>query len=194
MTQRSMLVGWSPTVVIRAGGEVQVAGWDGDRLEAATEGRWGLQLKQRRGTTEVQIGGSGVVRLPFGSAVTVYSGKSADIRGIRGSLTVYAGGGAFLREVGTIAHLSAGGMVDVTAERVQGSDVKLTAGGSLRCAIRGLRDARLLVSDLGGRWEGVIGDGRATLRLDAGGDVTLVTDQTVVAQPPHYMLGQIEQG
>lgn len=193
MTQRSMLVGWAPTVVIRAGGEVQVAGWDGDRLEAETEGRWGLQVRPRGGAVEVQIGGSGVVRLPFGSTVTVYSGKSADVRDVRGRLTVYAGGSAFLREVSTVVHVSGGGIVDVTAERVEGGDVKLTAGGHLRCAIGDLHDRRLLVRDLGGRWEGVIGEARAALRLEAGGDVTLVTEQVVAAQPPHYVLGRIER-
>jgi hypothetical protein len=192
MTQRSMLVGWSPVVVIRAGGEVQVQGWDGDRLEVVTDGRWGLQIGQRKGKPEVQIGESGVVRLPVGSAVTVYSGKSADVRDVQGGLTVYAGGGAYLRGVRAILHVSAGGLADIDAEYVEGGDVRCVAGSNLRCAIRHLRDTRLLVSDRGGRWEGVIGSGQARLRLEAGGDVTVVTNEPVVAQPPHYILGQIE--
>lgn len=193
MTQRSMLVGRHPTVVIRAGSEVEVAGWDSDRLEAVTESRLGLNVGRRRGVFDVQIGGGGVVRLPFGSAVTIYSGKSTTARQVYGNLTVYAGAGAFLREVGAIAHISAGSIVDVAAERLEGGDVQLTAGTDLRCAIRGLRDTRLLVSDLGGRWEGLIGEERARLRLKAGGDVTLVTDQIVQAQPPLYILGRIER-
>jgi hypothetical protein len=56
-----------------------------------------------------------------------------------------------------------------------------------------LTDAKLMVDDLGGYWAGVIGNGRTTIRLKAGGDVTLVTERTVIAQPPHYILGKIER-
>ena len=55
-----------------------------------------------------------------------------------------------------------------------------------------LKDARIVVTDLGGTWEGMIGAGKVTLRLKAGGDAVLVTDQKVEAVPPDYILGQIE--
>ena len=38
----------------------------------------------------------------------------------------------------------------------------------------------------------MIGDGKRKVRLDAGGDVTLVTQQKVRGQPPNDMLGNIE--
>jgi hypothetical protein len=84
-------------------------------------------------------------------------------------------------------------MVDVSWTHVEGSDVQITAGGDLRCAITTLANTRVLVSDMGGSWEGLIGDGRVRLRLKAGGDVTLVTDAVVIAQPPHFILGRIER-
>src|SRR5258707_4071559 len=101
MTQRSLQVGLTPTVIIRAGGDVTVAGWDSDRVSAETESRLGLKLgrrsesefarlrakvgetvlldlradlpkRWRRGdpeAVEVQLGGSGQVRVPHGSQV-----------------------------------------------------------------------------------------------------------------------------
>ena len=50
MTQRSMLAGQTPTVVIRAGGSVTVEGWDSDRVQADTDSRWGLQIEKRQVT------------------------------------------------------------------------------------------------------------------------------------------------
>jgi hypothetical protein len=141
----------------------------------------------------VRIGGDGKVWLPFGSAVTIYASKSLTIRHIHGSATLYAGGSASVHNVATLAHVSAGGMVDVSCTHVEGSDVQITAGGDLRCAITTLANTRVLVSDMGGSWEGLIGDGRVRLRLKAGGDVTLVTDAVVIAQPPHFILGRIER-
>jgi hypothetical protein len=63
----------------------------------------------------------------------------------------------------------------------------------LRCYIRDLTSARVIVNDQGGYWEGVIGAGSVTVRLKAGGDATLVTDQVIEAVPPDYILGQIER-
>jgi len=81
----------------------------------------------------------------------------------------------------------------VDCQALAGDDLKLEAGRDLRCHIHTLDDARLLVSDLGGSWEGRIGAGRVTLRLKAGGDVILVTDQEVVAQGPDFVIGRIER-
>ena len=193
MTQRSIQAGWAPTVIVRAGGTVQVAGGAGDRVMASSEGRWGLKVKRRGDTVEVEIGGSGQLRVPLQSSVKVYAGQSVEVRDIGGSATLYAGGHAYLRGVGTLAHAASGGALEIECERVQSDNIRCTAGGDLRCFIRGLSDAKLMIDDLGGYWEAIIGSGRAKIRLKAGGDVTLVTDQTVVAQPPHYMLGKIER-
>jgi hypothetical protein len=79
------------------------------------------------------------------------------------------------------------------AALLTGDAVKFEAGRDLRCYVHGLTSARVIVNDLGGAWEGVIGSGNVTVRLKAGGDVTLVTDQKVEAIPPNYLLGQIER-
>ena len=83
--------------------------------------------------------------------------------------------------------------MDLECETIEGSEVKLTAGRDLRCYIRGLTSALVAVKDLGDSWQGRIGAGEVRLTLKAGGDVTLVTDQTVEALPPDYILGQIER-
>jgi hypothetical protein len=216
MTQRSIQAGRSPTVIIRAGADITVEGWDGDRVAAETDGRAGLKVGRRSETEfgrlrakvgervlldlradlpkrwrlrkgdaeaiEVQVGGSGRVWVPRGSSVKVYAGRGVDLRDVGGRVSVYSGGDARLRAVGVVAHVSSGGLLDVECQAVEGDDLKLEAGRDLRCYIRALDDARLLVSDLGGNWEGRIGAGRVTVRLKSGGDVTLVTDREVV--PP----------
>jgi hypothetical protein len=193
MTQRSIQAGLTPNVTVRAGGDVTVTGLEGDRVLATTEGRWGLKVERRGDVIEVQLGGSGEVRTPLGSNVKVYAGKSAEVRDIQGSVTTYAGRDLRTRNVHTLVHASAGGAMDLDCETVEGDDVKLEAGGDVRCHIRQLTDATLMINDLGGYWEGLIGDGRVKVRLKAGGDVTLVTDQEVSAQPPDYVVGTIER-
>ncbi len=226
MTQRSLLVGQNPNVIVRAGGDVSVHGWDNDRVLANTESRWGLKVERRSESEiarirarvgdvtlldlrvdplgrlkknvrseaiEVQLSGSGKVSVPLGSTVKVYAGKSVEVQDIRGSVTLYAGFNAHVRNVHTLVHVSAGGSVDFECEQVEGDDVKFTAGRDLRCSIRGLTDARVMVDDLGGYWEGIIGEGRTKVRLKAGGDVTLVTDQVITGQPPYNIIGKIER-
>jgi hypothetical protein len=226
MTQRSIQAGQTPTVIVRAGADVRIEGWDDDRVLADTESRWGLKVERRSESeigrvrarvgertlfdvpidvagltkknvraevTEVEIGGSGQVRVPLGSRVKVYAGKSVEVRSIQGSVAVYAGRDVRVGDVHTLAHVSAGGAVDLECETVEGDDVKIEAGRDVRCHIRGLADARFMINDLGDYWEGVVGDGRVKIRLKAGGDVTLVTDREVVAQPPHYILGNIQR-
>jgi hypothetical protein len=193
MTQRSIQAGWAPTVIVRAGGTVKLEGHASDRVLAEAEDRWGLKVKRRGATIEVQIGRSGELLVPLQSSVKVYAGQSVGVQNIGGSATIYAGGHAFLRDVHTLAHASCGGALEIECERVEGDDVRCSAGRELRCFIRSLADAKLMIDDLGGYWEGLIGDGRTRIRLKAGGDVTLVTDQTIVAQPPQYILGKIER-
>jgi hypothetical protein len=206
--------------------DVQVEGWDEERVLANTPSRWGLKVEQRGASeigrararvgervlfdvhldaigrrdkdatgevTEVKMGSSGQVYVPRGSQVTVYAGKEVEVRNLQGSVTVYAGGDVRTRNIHTLAHASAGGGMDLECDSVAGDDVKLEAGRDLRCYIRDLSDARLMINDLGDYWEGLIGDGRIKIRLKAGGDVTLVTDQEVVPQPPDYVLGKIER-
>jgi hypothetical protein len=180
-------------VIVRAGATARIEGRDTDRVVATSDDRWGLKVARRRGTIEVQIGRSGDVLVPAGSSVKVYAGHSVELRNIGGSAAVYAGGHAFLRSVGTLVYAASGGALEIACEQVAGNDVQCLAGRDLRCFIRQLADARLMVNDLGGYWEGLIGAGRVKLRLKAGGDVTLVTDQEVVAQPPQYVLGRIER-
>ena len=67
---------------------------------------------------------------------------------------------------------------------MEGDDVKFTAGRDLRCYIRSVTDATFMLDDLGGYWEGIIGEGRTKIRLKAGGDVTLVTDRDMTSRPP----------
>lgn len=98
-----------------------------------------------------------------------------------------------VRNVRSLAHVSSGGAIDLECETIEGNEVKFEAGRDLRCYVRGLISARVIVSDLGSDWEGVIGLGNMILRLKAGGDAILVTDQKVEAIPPNYILGQIEK-
>jgi hypothetical protein len=152
-----------------------------------------LKKNTRPEVTEVQIAGSGTVRVPLGSNLKVYAGKSVEVRDIRGGVAVYAGGDVHTRSVRTLVHASAGGAMNLECESVTGDDTKFAAGRDLRCYIRDLADAKLMISDLGGYWEGIVGEGRIKIRLEAGGDVTLVTDQEVIAQPPHYVMGRLER-
>lgn len=47
MTQRSMPVGPTPTIVIR-GGSITVEGWDSDRIQARSDDRWGVHIEKRK--------------------------------------------------------------------------------------------------------------------------------------------------
>jgi hypothetical protein len=116
-----------------------------------------------------------------------------EVRDIRGRVTVYAGRDARLRNVQTLVHVTAGRTMDLECESLAGENGKFTAGRDLRWYVRDLTDATFMVDDLGGYWEGIIGDGRRRIRLQAGGDVTLVTQEEVKGQPPDYVLGNIEQ-
>src|SRR5260370_1136295 len=113
MTQRSIVAGLTPMIIIRAGADITVEGWDSDRVLAETPGRSGLKVGRRS------------------------EGEFGRLRAAVG-------------------------------ERGRGS-----AGG--------------------GRGEGRIGAGRVTLRLKAGGDVTLVTHQVVTPHGPDFVMGRIER-
>src|SRR5690349_19708226 len=52
-TQRSILANEpNPVVTVRAGRDVRVRGWDGDRVQATTDSRWGLKV-ERKSATEI---------------------------------------------------------------------------------------------------------------------------------------------
>lgn len=226
MTQRSILAGRAPKVIIHAGGDVEVEGRDSDRVVADTESRWGLKVEQRSESeigraraavgdhvlfdvrlkvpnplkknesgevTAVQIGGSGRVHVPLGSSVKIYAGKNVTVRDIQGSIAAYAGGNVYIRKVHILNHASCGGALDFECETVEGDAVKFAAGLDLRCYIRNLTDARLVVHDLGDRWEAIVGQPRVEIELKCGGDAVIVTDQELIPQPPYYVLGTIER-
>jgi hypothetical protein len=231
MTQRSILAGQTPTVIVRASGSVTVEGWESDRVHAASENRWGLEIAKRQVTAigqeraraavgdrvlfdisfdnpfnrskrllkdfqgeaiEVQIGG-GRVRVPLNSNLVVYAGSSADVQHIRGCVTATAGRDLKLHDVQTLLHAAAGGDLNIDCATLEGNEFTFSAGGDLRFYIHDLTDARVMIKDLGTYWEAVLGNGRLNIWLKAGGDAVLITDREVKAQPPYYLLGNVER-
>ncbi|MCL5996342.1 MAG: hypothetical protein M1546_09835 [Chloroflexi bacterium] len=178
MTERSIAAGATPDVVVRAGADATILGYDGDRVTATAEDRRGLKLEARKGGIDVSAGGNCVVHVPFGSTVKVYTGATARVNAIRGQVSVVAGAAATLNDVDLLVNLSAGGDATLDCGAVEGRDVKFTAGRDLRCHIRDLPNATVTISDIGGKWEVTFGESRRRIQLKAGGDVTLVTDQT----------------
>jgi hypothetical protein len=138
---------------------------------------------------DVQIGASGTVHVPRNCDVKVYAGQDIEASGLRGTLAAFAGGDLKLRDVQTLVQASAGGAMDLECENVQGDNLKFAAGSNLRWFIRRLIDVTYLIDDLGGYWEAVLGAGRVKVRLQSGGDVTLVTDQPISGD----VLGKIER-
>jgi hypothetical protein len=152
-----------------------------------------LKRDARQEVTEVQIGGVGEVKVPMSGNVKVYASKSVEVRNVSGRVSAFAGHDIRLQGVRVLVNASAGGNMDLDCDRVEGDRIKFGAGRDLRFCIRELNDAKFMINDLGGYWEAVLGEGRIKIRLDAGGDVTLATDQEVIAQPPYYTLGRIEK-
>ena len=149
---------------------------------------------------EVRLGGSGKVLVPRRSHVKVYAGREIEVHDIQGRVEVYAGSAVRVRNVQTLVHAAAGGALDMECDRVEGDDVKFVAGHDLRCYVKSLTDARIMVNDLGGYWEAILGSGstakksnRLILRLKAGGDVTIVTDQEIRGKSARVAPGLIER-
>lgn len=223
MTQRRILAGTNPTVVIKAGASVTVRGVDGDLVTAESEDKWGLKVEKHNEAEfararaavgevvlfdwrfkkpgaqnddeiiEVQLGGSGQVWVPFGSDLKVYAGKDIDVQGIRGRVDAFSGLKLSLQEVQLLGNASAGRAMNLDCESVLGDTVEFKAGGDLRFHVHDLISAHIRVKDLGGFWEVKIGGGAKSVLLKCGGDVTLVTDQKVEPLPPNYILGKIER-
>jgi hypothetical protein len=209
MTQRSMPVGQTPTIVIR-GGNITVEGWDSDRIQANSDDRWGVQIEKRkvadvgRERARAAIGDRvlfdisianpfnpakqllkdfqgeaieiridhGQVRVPRGSNVIVYAGRDAEAHHLQGRVMVDAGRDLSVHDVQTLVHAA--------------------AGRDLRFHVRDLDDAKVMIREAGTYWEALLGSGRLKVWLNAGGEVTLITDREVQPQPPYYLLGNIE--
>ncbi len=142
---------------------------------------------------EVQIGGSGEVRVPAGSNVKVYATKDIDVQGIRGQVDAYAGLKLNLQDVFCLGNASAGRAMSLDCETMRDASAEFNAGGDLCFYVHDLVSARIRVKDIGGYWEARIGGGEKLLYLKCGGDATLVTDRKVEALPPGYILGKIER-
>ncbi len=193
MTERSILAGVAPTVVVKAGGSVAVKGYAGERVSAQIHDRWGLQVKAEKDKIEVQMGGSGEVLVPIGASVKVYAGKNAQVEGVNGAVGVCAGLNLAVIGACWLGHASAGGTMTVDCRALEEKDITLNAGSDLRFHVQELTSARIRVKDIGGYWEARMDGGEVSVYLKSGGDVTLVTDQPVEALPPNYVLGRIEK-
>jgi hypothetical protein len=191
MTERSMLTGLTPTIIIKVGVSVVVRGEEGDRVRAVSEGHWGLQVDRKKDDFEVKMGGSGEVWVPLGSNLKIYAGMNMEVQGIRGLVDAVSGLKMNLVDVATLGHAQAGGSMHIDCHTMAGQENKYEAGGDLDFRIHDLTSARIRVKDLGGYWEARIGGGEKSVYLKSGGDVTLVTDQKVEALPPNYILGRI---
>ena len=142
---------------------------------------------------EVQMGGSGEVLVPISSNLKVYAGMDIDVRDIKGQVDAYSGLKLNLGQVYRLGNVSAGRSMSIDCETMIGDDVTFGAGGDLRFHVADLTSARLRVKDIGGYWEARIGEGKKSVYLKSGGDVTLVSDQKVEPLPPNYILGKIEK-
>lgn len=142
---------------------------------------------------EVQMGGSGEVLVPFESNLKVYAGKDIDVQDIRGQVDAYSSANLHLQNVYRLGNASAGGSMNIHCQTLSDKDATFGAGSDLHFYVADLSSARLRVRDLGGYWEARLGGGERSVYLKSGGDVTFVTDQTVEALPPNYILGKIEK-
>lgn len=193
MTQRSILAGPAPTVIVKVGSDVAVRAVEGERVTAESRDLFGLQVERKKDAIEVKFGGSGEVLVPLHSNVKVYSGRSLEVEGVQGEASAYAGLNLALRQVARVAHASAGGKMDIDCDEVVGNELKFSAGRDIRLQVRRLASATFRVNDLGGYWEGRVGDGQVRVIIKAGGDVTLVTDREIQPLPPDFILGIIEK-
>jgi hypothetical protein len=193
MTQRSIITGPHPRVTIHAGASVIVRGVEGERVIASASDWGGMKLENAHGEIKVKIGFDGQVDVPYQSDVRVYAGLDGQVEGVSGDVGVVAGKNLVIRAAGRLTTASAGWTADIDCEKLAGDEMKLQAGRDLRLAVYSLPGALIRVTDLGGRWEGLIGDGRFRLTIVAGGDATLVTDAPISGVPPDYILGHVEK-
>lgn len=223
MTHRTFLAGTNQTIIIKVGGSVTVKGHDGDQIVADTRDKWGLSIDRRseaevgraraaigervifdlrlkkptlgssKEVIEIQVTGSGDVLVPASSSLKIYAGKDIEVQDIQGQVDAYSGLNLKLKNVQSMGTVSAGRAMDIDCQTMIGRDVTYGAGSDLRFHVADLTSARLRVKDIGGYWEARIGGGEKSVYLKSGGDVILVTDQTVEALPPNFILGTIEK-
>ncbi len=107
MTQRSIHAGQTPMVVIKAGGDVQVQGWEQERVSANSDSRWGLKVERRRasevGRVRARVGERVLLDVPINAIgpknkdepaeiIQVEIGAGGTVHVPRGSsVKVYAG-------------------------------------------------------------------------------------------------------
>ena len=193
MTKRIIPSGAAPQVIIKAGTAVSVNGYEGDQVIAETTNNWGLKVERKNDAIEVKMGGGGTVSVPANASLKVYAGTSITVNHVHGPVDGYAGLDLTYSDVVELGNVSAGRRVSIDCQTLKVKEARFNAGSDLRFYVRDLKDAFIRVKDIGGYWEGRIGAGSLPIYLKAGGDVTLVTDQTVEALPPDYILGSIEK-
>jgi hypothetical protein len=142
---------------------------------------------------EVQIGWNGEVLVPLESNLKIYAGKDINVQNIKGQVDAYSGLHLHLQGVYRLGNASAGGAMNLDCQTLLGTNVEFKCGRDLRFHIHDLTNARIRVRDLAGYWEARIGGGEKSVYLKSGGDVTFVTNRTVEALPPNYILGKIEK-
>lgn len=199
MTERSIIVGANPVVAIRAGKDVVVEGWDDERIVVTTENTFlGLKITERKGTKgapgviEVSAGGSCLMRVPVGSSVTIHTGHSARVSNLQGTLYIFAGADAIVSQVRTLAKIQAGRDMKLEGDDVEATSTQYNAGRHLHFHLHHLANTHIKVKDgTGDAWEATFGQPRKRIELHAGGDVTLVTDQTPTATS--RIIGRIEK-
>lgn len=190
MIHRSIEIGEANTVVVRVGTDCTIEGYEGTRVLAETESRWGgLNVRERDGVIEVGAGGACTVKMPAQLALKIYCGKHATVTHVRGPVLIQAGGHAQVANVELLDPANAGGDLDIDCERLTTTDTRMQAGKDIRIRVRDLTSAQVQVNDVGGYWEGQIGAGETLLRLKCGGVATLITDQPVSGR----VLGNIER-
>lgn len=131
--------------------------------------------------------------VPFESDLKIYAGKDINVQDIKGQVDAYSGLHLHLQGVYRLGNASAGGAMNLDCQTMLGTNVQFKCGRDLRFHIHDLSNARIRVRDLAGYWEARIGWAEKSVYLKSGGDVTFVTDQTVEALPPNYILGKIEK-
>lgn len=209
MTQRSILSGTSPTVIIRAGRDIKVQGWEGDRVESAADGMWGLRVERKDGVIEVGSGhGSDMrvkqkgdsieinagkdceVRVPFNSTLHLYAGRDAEVTGVTGSVPgAHVGNNLTIKGAGSIGKCAAGANMSLEARRIDGKNMKFATGRHLRFHIHELTNTIFMIKDMGGYWEMAFGEPATQITLKAGGDVTLVIDEEYSSYLPDLVGG-----
>jgi hypothetical protein len=191
MTERSIYTGKSPQVVIRAGGDVLVKGWEGDHVAAESSGIWGLEVKRKGDTIQVQIGGNGLLLVPYNSSVKVYSGRDCMLFDFNGVIAAYTGRDLQILQGNILTQASAGRAIDIDCRRAKERELKIEAGWHVRCWLREEQNVRYLVDDLGGKWQLIFGSGELLARVKAGGDVILVSEQEGINPWPERLPGKV---